>query len=411
MKKALSKDKAIPVGKYVLFPDNFSRSPCEMCGKCCNNDWSVEMDAEDFYRYKSILENSPLTDEYKSYLQETKNREGKIVYKLSPRKGRCIFLLSNNKCYIHSEHGSDAKSRTCKNYPLAANAFSPRGMYLKTSFVCPSILKTLLSSDPVRITEKEWGNDFLCPDTVNFSGDYHISWEKLFSLNDSLSSLFLQKPFHAEDNLITAGIWVFNLFNRLKQDRMNEFDSMCSKEYLAGNRASLLEAGNEFPPQQLEQMNLISHIAYAVMQEEFLGTSNRSNSLNITRMLEPEAVTSELYSKIRVTYNEYYIKELPGYSDIIEKYLLHKILSVGVFTQSGFVYGINLLSLCYSFIRLYLISDLVFEKDELNTDDILEAISFVELVFFHRRSMEYLKSPHIINILSNPALSILLLRL
>jgi lysine-N-methylase len=194
MKKINSKDKDIPVGKYVLFPDSFSRSPCEMCGKCCNNDWSVEMDAEDFHRYKSILESSTLPDEYKSYLQETKNREGKIVYKLSPREGRCIFLLSDNKCYIHSEHSPDAKSRTCKNYPLAANAFSPRGMHLKTSFVCPSILNTLLTPDPVRITEKEWENDFLCSGTVNFSGDYHVSWKKLFSLNDALSSLFPQKP-------------------------------------------------------------------------------------------------------------------------------------------------------------------------------------------------------------------------
>jgi Fe-S-cluster containining protein len=411
MKKALSKDKTIPVGKYVLFPDDFSRSPCEMCGKCCNNDWSVEMDEEDFHRYKSILESSTLPDDYRSYLQEIKNNEGKVVYKLSPREGRCIFLLPDNKCYIHSEHGPAAKSRTCKNYPLAVHAFSPRGLHLKTSFVCPSILRTLISADPVTIAEKEWENDFVCSGTVNFSNDYYISWETFFSLNDALSSLFLHKPFHVEHNLITAGIWVFNLFNRLKQGSMREFDSLCSKEYLAENRESLLEAGDEFQPQLLEQMNLISHIAYAVMQEEFLGAFNRSHSLNITRLLEPEAVTSELYPKIQITYNDYYIKELKRYSDIIERYLLHKMLSVGVFIQSGFVYGINFLSLCYSLIRLYLIAVLVFERDELHTDDILEAISFVELVFFHRRSMEYLKSPHIVNILSSPALSILLLKL
>lgn len=411
MEKTISKENSIPVGKYVLYPGDFTSSPCEMCGKCCNNDWIVSMDAEDFNRYKTILENSDFPDEYSSYLQEEKDSGGNSSYKLVPCRGRCIFLMSDNKCYIHGKLGPEAKSRTCKNYPLSVSGFSPRGMHLKMSFICPSILNSLLSPDHIQTTKTEWENDFLCPGTVRFSGEHFISWDSYFSLTDALSGLFLQKPYHAEHNLIMAGILTFNFFDGLKQNRPNVFNPQSVKEYMSDNKKAFLETGYEFIPQYKEQMNVISFIAYALMEDEFIKLIKGERASDIVRLLDPEAITSYYSGKIQETYNQYYINELPKFSHIIEKYLLHKILDTGIFTRNGFVYGINYLSLCYSFFRLYLLAGTIFGKNKLDTNDVLEAISFVELKFTHKRSMEGLKSSRVANILSSPALSLLLLRL
>ena len=60
MKKSFTGDKGILVGQYVLFPSIFLNSPCEMCGKCCNNNWVVELSEEEYSRYKTILRGSDL---------------------------------------------------------------------------------------------------------------------------------------------------------------------------------------------------------------------------------------------------------------------------------------------------------------------------------------------------------------
>lgn len=410
MKESCYIDSISAVGQYVIFPTDFAISPCKMCGKCCNNDWVVEMDAEDFNLYADILNKTDLPDEHKRCLQTAKYKDGNI-HKLLPCKGRCVFLMPDNKCYVHSQYGPEAKSRVCLQYPLSVDAFSPRGMHIKTSFICPSILNSILSSNQVKITNIEWTNEIICLGTVKFHDGSNISWEAFFLLNDALSGLFMKKPYNVEDNLLMSGIWSLNLIERYKNSRSNEIDTLSAIEFLSENKKSLLEIGSEFKPDLSEQMYLMSDVAFALMQGEFMKLIKEDIALGITRLLGPNTISSCYGDKIREAYRQNYIKELPVFSYIIEKYLLHKILSIGMFTRNGFVHGINHLALCYSFIRLYILAEIIFGKNKLQTQDVMDAISFVEMIFFHRRSSEYLESPHMLKILSNPVLSLNMIRL
>ncbi len=403
MKTPSADEHTMPVGKYLLFPLNYEQSPCEICGKCCSTDWKVELDADEFLRYKGFFEESELPRE----LQEVKDGSG-VSYKLLPVDGKCIFLKPDNKCYIHGKHGPEAKSRTCRFFPLSPDTFTPRGMHLKISFVCPAILKSLLSHEPVEITRQEWDNDLRCPGTAKFYHDKEISWESFFAYNDVLSSLFLQTPYHVEQNLLIASVWTSDLYAGLREGSIHEFGSILSREDLSGKRQSLLKTGTGFAPQYTEHMNVVTHIAYDAMQNEFAELQRGTDYVSIAAFLDPQEKLFNDRDRVLDAYHNYYLKELPGFSQIIERYLLYKVLGIGIFTSHGVIYGINFLNLCYCFFRLYLLADIIFGNKELNNEAVLKAVSFVEIVFFHRRSMQF---PQMENIFSKPVLSLLLLRL
>ena len=403
MKTSPANEYGVPVGKYLLFPVNYEQSPCVSCGKCCSTNWIVELDADEFLRYERFSKESELPNN----LQKVKDEAG-VSYKLLPEGGKCIFLQPDNKCYIHGKYGPEAKSRTCRFFPLSPNAFTPRGMHLMISFVCPAILNSLLSTGPVQTTQADWDNDLRCTSTANFFKDKKISWESFFTYNDVLSSLFLQGPYHVEQNLVIASVWTSDLYAGLKEGSINEFGSILSREDLFRNRQSLLETGNGFTPQYTEHMNVITHIAYAAMQNEFADLKGGEDYLSITNLLDPGDKLFNDRQRVLDAYHKYYLKELPGFSHIIERYLLYKVLGVGIFTSNGVIHGINYLALCYCFFRLYLLAEVIFGKQELNNEAVLKAISFVEIVFFHRRSMQF---PQMENIFSKPMLSLLLLRL
>jgi len=109
-------------------------------------------------------------------------------------------------------------------------------------------------------------------------------------------------------------------------------------------------------------------------------------------------------SQLEEIYHDNYLNDLKEFSSIIEKYLIYKVQSVGTFTQKGFMYGINHLILCYSFFRMYLLAEIMLGKNKLTSSDVLEAIKFVEENFYHRKATNYLKSPQMVKILSNPNL-------
>ncbi len=367
------------------------------------------MDAVEFKRYKDIFNNSDLPEELGSHLQEI-SREGKTVYRLLFKNGRCMFL-SDNKCYIHNHHGPEAKSRTCNRFPLAVDTYTPRGMHLKTSFICPAILNSLLKSDKIQLNKAEWENDFTCPENVKFCDNYNVPWDSFFSLSDALARIFLQESYHVEQNLVIAGIWASGLYNKLKQGKIKEFNEMSAKEYLGLNKKSFLNAGEEFSPQCLEQINLIANIAQVLMAEEFMNESESSGPLKVTSLLRSREAISGSTDTIQHAYGQQYLEELSGFSPIIERYLLNKILSLGLLARNGIVFGINHMVLCYSFIRLIILAEIISGKTKLDVKDILEAIRFVELIFFHRRSMEYLQSSKMLHLLSKPLLSLLLIKL
>jgi hypothetical protein len=353
------------------------------------------------------LEESDLPSDYTKYLQENKSDDDS-KYKLLPRHGKCIFFMENNKCYIHDKYGHDAKSRACKTYPLSTSAFSPRGIHLKISFTCDSILRSLLLPDAIRTTSDDWENDLVCTARVQFSVGHSVSWQNFFFINDALASLFLQSAYNIEHNLMLSSIWASDLFNKLKDNMLNEFRSSSGLEYLSANKNIFLEKAKGFEPEYSSQIMLLSDIAKATLQYELMEKEKNLSTVNLMRLLVN--VNNTLIDKIKEAYNKHYLKGLSSFTVIIERYFMHKMLSLEMSVTHGIIYGLNKLSLCYAFLRLHLLAKIIFNNEKLNDDDILDSISFVETTFFHKSSTQYLDSPHMLKILLNPSLPLLLIR-
>ena len=90
-------------------------------------------------------------------------------------------------------------------------------MHLKTSFACPSILKSFFLPEEIKITRAEWKNNLLCLSHLTFYNEYTMTWESLFDMIEAVSSLFLQKPYNVEHNLLVAGIWMGAIYENIKQ--------------------------------------------------------------------------------------------------------------------------------------------------------------------------------------------------
>jgi Fe-S-cluster containining protein len=410
MKESAVTDEGIPVGQFILFPSNLSNSPCEMCGKCCKNNWSIELSEEEFLRYKTILKNSDLPEEYESFSEEIQ-QDGETIYKLLLRNSGCIFILDDNRCYIHSRYGPESKSRACRYFPLEVSGYSPRGMHLKTSFACPSILRSLLSSEGVTITRVDWKNNLRCASHLIFHGGYTITWERLFSLSDAMSCLFVQNSFDVEQKLLIAGKWINDMYEAYKLGNSAMIDVMSGREYLLDHKQSFLDECEQLSPLYAEKMNLMSHIAHVMSMSAFISETEVAGSCENTGILKSKEMIANVRNRLQEVYHDIYLKELQKFSKIIAKYILHKLQSMGIFTQKGFIYGVNHLILCYAFFRMFLLTQLISEKKTIISADVIEAVTFVEENFFHRKSAKYLTSPQMAKILSNPNLFHFLLKL
>jgi len=121
--------------KFIL-PDGFNYSCVEGCGLCCQ-DWNIDINPETYENLSGInwVEISDKFSGRKIFLEsETGGKRFENV------ENKCIFLDADNSCIIHKHLGYDAKSLTCKRYPLNFMK-TPAGINVRLSFVCPSIIK------------------------------------------------------------------------------------------------------------------------------------------------------------------------------------------------------------------------------------------------------------------------------
>jgi hypothetical protein len=201
-----------------------------------------------------------------------------------------------------------------------------------------------------------------------------------------------------------SSIWASDLFNKLKDNMLNEFRSSSGLEYLSANKNIFLEKAKGFEPEYSSQIMLLSDIAKATLQYELIEKEKHLSTVNLMRLLVN--VNNTLIDKIKEAYNKHYLKGLSSFTVIIERYFMHKMLSLEMSVTHGIIYGLNKLSLCYAFLRLHLLAKIIFNNEKLDDDDILDSISFVET----KSSTQYLDSPHMLKILLNPSLPLLLIR-
>jgi Fe-S-cluster containining protein len=128
----------------VFYPDDLHFS-CVGCGDCCNNNWAVGMENDEY----QLIVNSPCYEKLKEYFLGDIIEPGPLegTFFVSKIDSRCPFLNEENQCLIQGEIGYQAKPVVCRKFPVRIILMGKR-VFISVSYMCPSIINnsgTLLS--------------------------------------------------------------------------------------------------------------------------------------------------------------------------------------------------------------------------------------------------------------------------
>lgn len=105
---------------------------CGQCARCCRG-WRIAVDPQTAQKLKATP--------FRKRLEE---RDGRTFARKDDQDG-CTYLTSAQKCQLHEELGVAAKPRGCRQFPFRLTR-TPDGIFVGTSFTCPSIQKNSGSS-------------------------------------------------------------------------------------------------------------------------------------------------------------------------------------------------------------------------------------------------------------------------
>lgn len=129
---------------------------CEMCGKCCRNDWQVTVNKESYLRNAELFLKAGQQAEFQRAFILLQGRKSLGEYACIAKQsgGGCWFLTADNLCRLQQQAGHshlDAVCQTFPRYPMN----TARGVELTLSFSCPAVLKRVSRSEPLAIIRSE----------------------------------------------------------------------------------------------------------------------------------------------------------------------------------------------------------------------------------------------------------------
>lgn len=144
--------------------DGFS---CEMCGKCCRNDWMVTVDEESYRRNEQFFATKGKKDEFKqAFIPLTgMNSLGEYAYIAKGSNGSCTFLADENFCRLHREAGHEHLDNVCQTFPRYPMN-TARGLELTLTFNCPAVFTKINRISPIEIIRSDDAPCQVNPDSI-----------------------------------------------------------------------------------------------------------------------------------------------------------------------------------------------------------------------------------------------------
>lgn len=140
---------------------------CEMCGKCCRNDWMVTVDEESYQRNEAFFAaQGKKTDFEKFFVPLTGNNSvGEYAYIAKGPAGGCCFLAEENFCHLHRTAGHEHLDHVCQTFPRYPMN-TARGLELTLTFNCPAVFEKINRFPLLEIIRSEESPCVVNPDSV-----------------------------------------------------------------------------------------------------------------------------------------------------------------------------------------------------------------------------------------------------
>lgn len=125
-----------------IYTDIVRQFGCEMCGRCCRNNWQVTVGEHSYYRNEKLFAGTGRQTEFAQAFVRLEEQAGygEYAYIAKQPGGSCWFLESDNCCRLHKEAGHSQLDAVCQTFPRYPMS-TARGIELTLSFSCPAVLK------------------------------------------------------------------------------------------------------------------------------------------------------------------------------------------------------------------------------------------------------------------------------
>jgi lysine-N-methylase len=129
---------------------------CEMCGRCCRNNWQVTLTSESFARNRHLFLSTGRGAEFKQAFVPLHGSGGldEYAYIAKQASGACWFLAEGNYCRLHREAGHSHLDAVCQLFPRYPMS-TARGQEITLSFSCPAALKLAQRPAPLTVVRAE----------------------------------------------------------------------------------------------------------------------------------------------------------------------------------------------------------------------------------------------------------------
>ncbi len=106
--------------------ESYSQFQCTLCGDCCRLPWGIHVSKSYYDQWYAVFDQHP-SGRFRAPFevnQEPKEQAYASIRR-QPGTATCVFLESDNSCFIHKNYGEAALSLTCVKYPRMERDFGP----------------------------------------------------------------------------------------------------------------------------------------------------------------------------------------------------------------------------------------------------------------------------------------------
>lgn len=150
-----------------IYMDIVEGFQCEMCGRCCRNDWMVTLNEESYRRNFRLFAEQGRQEEFAVAFRPIDGERclGEYAYIAKQPNGGCWFLEEDQRCRLHRQVGHQHLDSVCQTFPRYPIS-SARGIELTLTLNCPAVQKRLNRVAPLEVRRSAEAPLEIEPDSI-----------------------------------------------------------------------------------------------------------------------------------------------------------------------------------------------------------------------------------------------------
>ncbi|MEW5820744.1 MAG: hypothetical protein AB1782_11175 [Cyanobacteriota bacterium] len=371
--------------------DKKQKFSCSNCPDICCKSFSIKVDKSYRNRLIELEEIKEILKSKNKEFHKTDNNNYYLPSEYVSCENRCIFLHNEKHCIIHRNYGYENKPLDCMTYPFSLYLDANENVHIEVSYKCKSIIENYganLEDIKDQITSQLINKEYY-PEKYPLY-DYCLEQGEIFKLAQKLKETINNTDYDIYESILNYVV----LLSKFKEHyyKTRDFDKFLNNYHVCFDMNIYSQANNNVY-RYINSLNLTNVLIYS--------TYNRNNPL-FKDVFKLSTIFIAYYVSIFSLSNKFKLynsdktlnlKKLPSIDfsldkrsdELIRRYLSsciirHKYLTI----ENKDLNFFNKVIIMFSMIRIYSkIDSLLFNNEKIIYENVLNAISQVEFVYYH----------------------------